>query len=1056
MRLSLLTMKNILKSILACVLTALLIAGASWAATLIPVSQGGTGASTASGARSNLGLGTIATQNVGTLTNTKYCTYATGTGFVCNSDGIGSMTYPDAGIAVSTGSAWDTSITDNSSNWNTAYGWGNHASAGYLTAETDPSVDSAAEILAIIDNEALDFGTGVITAAGFVGALTGNSSTATALASNPSDCGANQFANAIASNGNLTCAGLADADIPDDITIANAGAVEGTDLGTLTDGKICVYDLAGTEIDCNYTDVDTTLSEENVEDYVGGMLSGNTETHISVDYQDDDGTIDFVVSDDWYNSLADLQGAVTNDFHNLGGTDANTTYTAGDFLTLTGTDFDVDTAAVTDGDTTHLSTADAIYDFVIGLGYEGDTHASEHAVGAADTIFPADPGADKCLQWDDNPGTLAWVDCAASGATTALDNLANVAINTSLISDTDSTNDLGSSAKYWANAYLDKIYLDADSTIEAADIDGWNALVSESTSVDDTTTLNLTLTGTQITGDVITLKDIVAGTGLSGGADNVLPGADSDVTLAVDTTEIDGNRTWGAADGNTITWTYNLVANDPSITFGPAMIVANDDLHIGGDDATENLVIHDAGYITMYDASDDTSVQIGPVGNGGTTLAVTGTINASGLQVGGNAVLTAESDPKVGTLTNTKWCTTDGSTINCTEDAPAGSGDVTDVGDCAGGACLDGTSDGGTYIKFYDAQGAGQLVTGDLTEARTWTLPDSTGTLVVGTPWTGEGYLTANQSITLSGDVSGSGQTSITTTIGNDKILESHLKAVNAASDEECLTYESTTGDFEWQSCSTGIAAADIDTSAELLAILTDETGTGLLVFNNSPTFSDDITIHATGVKLTGDGDGALTILGLGDGYDEDLTLNLDDTENTLVLSSSTGLATIDIGTMALEIDEGKLTDSTIVSADIKDGTITAADTAITAGRSLTWSTNDIAADAELYTDTKCIYFEDPTADDDFKSIWFAKQAATLTSIWCESDQTVNLDLQVDDGSPADVNGTDLVCDTTPPEDTSLAGDATMASGDRLDLAITSVSGTPTWVSVCWTFEYSD
>ena len=115
-----------------------------------------------------------------------------------------------------------------------------------------------------------------------------------------------------------------------------------------------------------------------------------------------------------------------------------------------------------------------------------------------------------------------------------------------------------------------------------------------------------------------------------------------------------------------------------------------------------------------------------------------------------------------------------------------------------------------------------------------------------------------------------------------------------------------------------------------------------------------------------------------------------------------------------------------------------------------------MAADAELYTDTKCIYFEDPTADDDFKSIWFAKQAATLTSVWCESDQTVNLDLQVDDGSPADVNGTDLVCDTTPPEDTSLAGDATMASGDRLDLAITSVSGTPTWVSVCWTFEYSD
>ena len=35
--------------------------------------------------------------------------------------GGGSMTYPGAGIALSTGSAWSTSITNNSTNWNTAY-----------------------------------------------------------------------------------------------------------------------------------------------------------------------------------------------------------------------------------------------------------------------------------------------------------------------------------------------------------------------------------------------------------------------------------------------------------------------------------------------------------------------------------------------------------------------------------------------------------------------------------------------------------------------------------------------------------------------------------------------------------------------------------------------------------------------------------------------------------------------------------------------------------------------------------------------------------------------
>lgn len=46
----------------------------------------------------------------------------------------GSMVYPGAGLAKSTGSAWATSITDNSSNWNTAFGWGNHASAGYAAS----------------------------------------------------------------------------------------------------------------------------------------------------------------------------------------------------------------------------------------------------------------------------------------------------------------------------------------------------------------------------------------------------------------------------------------------------------------------------------------------------------------------------------------------------------------------------------------------------------------------------------------------------------------------------------------------------------------------------------------------------------------------------------------------------------------------------------------------------------------------------------------------------------------------------------------------------------
>lgn len=78
------------------------------------------------------GLGGVPTTRTLTINGTTYDLSANRTWT------INSMVYPSAGIAVSTGSAWGTSITDNSTNWNTAYGWGNHATAGYLTAETDP------------------------------------------------------------------------------------------------------------------------------------------------------------------------------------------------------------------------------------------------------------------------------------------------------------------------------------------------------------------------------------------------------------------------------------------------------------------------------------------------------------------------------------------------------------------------------------------------------------------------------------------------------------------------------------------------------------------------------------------------------------------------------------------------------------------------------------------------------------------------------------------------------------------------------------------------------
>ncbi len=55
-------------------------------------------------------------------------------------------------------------------------------------------------------------------------------------------------------------------------------------------------------------------------------------------------------------------------------------------------------------------------------------------------------------------------------ANTVLSNLGATAINTSLISDADSTDDLGSSSKYWANIYVDKLFLSASATLEPSQL----------------------------------------------------------------------------------------------------------------------------------------------------------------------------------------------------------------------------------------------------------------------------------------------------------------------------------------------------------------------------------------------------------------------------------------------------------------------------------------------------------------------------------------------------------------------------------------------------------
>ena len=73
--------------------------------------------------------------------------------------------------------------------------------------------------------------------------------------------------------------------------------------------------------------------------------------------------------------------------------------------------------------------------------------------------------------------------------------------------------------------------------------------------------------------------------------------------------------------------------------------------------------------------------------------------------------------------------------------------------------------------------------------------------------------------------------------------------------------------------------------------------------------------IGSTGVLVTSDNDGAITLTGASAGSDEGLTLNLDDTENTVVISSSTGVTDINFSALNL-VTTGTIQGGIKISSD--------------------------------------------------------------------------------------------------------------------------------------------
>lgn len=99
-------------------------------------------------------------------------------------------------------------------------------------------------------------------------------------------------------------------------------------------------------------------------------------------------------------------------------------------------------------------------------GNDIEIASSASAPEGTAVLSTGEAGGTKFLR-EDGDGTCSWQTVSGAGASTALDNLASVAINTSLISDTDSTDDLGSTTKQWANVHTDRLLSTiSDLTIE--------------------------------------------------------------------------------------------------------------------------------------------------------------------------------------------------------------------------------------------------------------------------------------------------------------------------------------------------------------------------------------------------------------------------------------------------------------------------------------------------------------------------------------------------------------------------------------------------------------
>ena len=180
----------------------------------------------------------------------------------------------------------------------------------------------------------------------------------------------------------------------------------------------------------------TGISTEEIQDVVGAMVSSNTESGISVTYQDTDGTLDFNVND----PTITLTGAVTGSgtMTNLGNVSIATTATADPTLTINGdasgsatfTNLGNATLTLTIADDSHNHTTSNIDGFTESVQDIAGGMWSSNSESGVSVVYQ---DGDGTLDINVNDPTITLTGAVTGSAT--MTNLGNVSISTTATAD---------------------------------------------------------------------------------------------------------------------------------------------------------------------------------------------------------------------------------------------------------------------------------------------------------------------------------------------------------------------------------------------------------------------------------------------------------------------------------------------------------------------------------------------------------------------------------------------------------------------------------------------